>query len=1216
MLLGASLLFAGCTHDFDEPALSVPTPESKIAINIDGSIAQVYTTRVDDGGFCDGDQIGIFGVNYTDNNSSAGELINSGNQVDNARYTFDAENWVWKSSGSIYYKDANTNIDLYGYYPYGHPKSVNAYEFAVAQDQSGETAVNGYSESDFLWGKAENITPSDRKVKMRFNHMMASVSVTLVEGDGFAEGEFAALSKSVMVMNTTRNSTVDLSTGVVTPVGEADESGIVMRRDGDGFRAIVVPQSVEAGAPLFVITVDGINYRFKKSEEFNYPAGKLSKFTIRIKKKAMSGSYEFELVNSEIVEWVADNFTHGGEARQYYVVHLDEAGTLEAKIKADDKNPAKIKNLKVSGQICKADFEFMKNKMEILQAVNLKEAELAASWCWCIRFEGDTDYHNEYFTGVMPESHDECVAILNARYPDKKVTSYSSRYQDSYDFDIPNNAFNGKSTLVYFVFPEKVTRIGHGAFSGTKLSGALVIPDDVVEIGDSAFNNTLITSLSLPHGLKTLGGSVFSECFYISNDIYLPDTLESIGSRCFHNCQMMTGRLVIPSKVTIIPESCFWCCISISELVLHDGITEIGRTAFCMNVNSQSSKLAGTKLVLPKTIKKIGKTAFAKCYFQGELFIPKTLQEIEGGDTGWGGAFAENSFSSIVFEEESELVSISHQAFAGNSRLSEPVVLPDNVMTIGMEAFRGCSNLPSIVLPERMTVIGDYAFNGCSYLTSLTCKATTPPVVGGGTFNGVPKDNFTLQVPERSVPIYQTANGWSDFKRVSANYDFSISRKHLRALNDEFSATYLLRVPSGEPWSIESCPEWVTVTPSSGVGRCEVTVTITEMEPSEVGTFTREEWNNGYRTETHSGRAGDIVFLLDNKDARVTMAAEQYDYEYGDGDVIVNQRASVGGGVNLVFMGDCFDARDIAMGTYLDGINEAIGYYFAIEPYKHYRDYFNVYTVVGVSPDSGMGTVNTIKDAKFGSQYSLEGIAPNTATTFEYAMKAEGVTENNLSQTLVVLVENTNDYGGICYMWGDGSAIAVCPMSRDAYPFDFRGIVQHEAGGHGFAKLADEYIYHNAFIQTCDCNCCDHLDEFNAAKGMGWYRNLSTNGDHKSVEWAHLFANPDYTNIVDMYEGGFFHARGIYRSEANSCMNNNVPYYSAISRQEMVERIKQYAGEKFDIDDFYARDVRDASNNTRATIFEPSVVISDAGVGKQMPPKYMGDKPQLNKSNK
>ena len=192
LLVGVvGLLSTSCTQGFDELELN-PSVGGVPQIRIDGSIEQEYVSRVNDGGFCTGDQIGLYGVNYTDNNTVAGELQDKGNQVDNARYTFDAENWVWSSSGSIYYKDAETNIDLYGYYPYGTPEDVHAYAFEVQQDQSGENTIDGYSQSDFLWGKAENIAPTEAKVKLCFYHRMACAQVILAEGEGFAEGEFAS----------------------------------------------------------------------------------------------------------------------------------------------------------------------------------------------------------------------------------------------------------------------------------------------------------------------------------------------------------------------------------------------------------------------------------------------------------------------------------------------------------------------------------------------------------------------------------------------------------------------------------------------------------------------------------------------------------------------------------------------------------------------------------------------------------------------------------------------------------------------------------------------------------------------------------------------------------------------------------------------------------------------------------------------------------------
>ena len=1207
LLLGVATLLAGCHSDVDEMNIN---HQSRLAIRLDGEVSP--STRVDDNGFCDGDQIGLYGVNYTDKNATQGVLLDEGNQVDNARYTFNGETREWQSTGSIYYKDAETNIDLYAYYPYGAPSSVNDYRFSVAQDQSGNDAADGFAASDFLWGKTENITPSENRVKIRFSHRLSCANVVLTEGAGFAEGEWASLEKSVLVNNTIRTASIDLATGEAVAEGEVGAEGIVMRASEAGFRAIVVPQSVAANEALYTITVNGITYKFRKNEDFTFEAGKQHKFTIEVKKKAMTGTYEFTLTDCEIVDWTTDLEAHAGEARQYYVVHLDEPGTLGAKLREAKKNPNKIKNLKVSGKICEADFHFMRDEMEILQAINLKESEIVKTWYYYVDLNDGGGWRHEYFSGDMPESEEECQQAVRDRYPNADISfSYAGKIETAHE--IPGSAFSNKSSLIHFVFPEKVTKIGPHAFENTLLSGALIIPDDVVQIGSRAFSQTNISSLQLPANLKRLGDSAFADCSSLSGSLSLPESLESIGYSCFRRC-MLEGTLTIPSKIKIIPNECFANCNFSGDLIIPEGVIEIGSTAF----NGTQFK----SLVLPNSLKKIDYQAFGFCNIQGELIIPSQIQVIPYG------CFSSNQFTSIIFAENSELVKIGEDAFNRNWRLSEPVILPDGVITIGANAFSWCSNLPAITIPKDVTTIGANAFANCYYLTSLKCDATIPPAVGGGAFDGVGKDNLTLQVPEDAVARYQTANGWSEFKRISANYDFSISRKHIRALNAEYSKTYLLRAPSGEPWSIESCPDWVTVTPSSGVGRAEVTVTISEMARTDA-TFTREEWNGGqwsggYYTETHKGRAGEIVFKLDNKttsnDKPVTvkMAVEQYDCDYADGDVIVNQTASEGAGVNIVFMGDCFDARDIAMGNFKAGIDEAIGYYFGIEPYKTYKPYFNVYTVVGMSPDSGMGTVNTIREAKFGSQYSLDGIAPDTQTTYEYAMKASTVDEGNINKTLVVMVENTTDYGGICYMWGDGSAIAVCPMSRDAYPFDFRGIVQHEAGGHGFAKLADEYIYHNAFIESCDCDCCSHLDGpdgFYAGKALGWYRNLSTNGDYRTVEWAHLFANPDYSNIVDMYEGGYFHSRGIFRSEATSCMNNNIPYYSAISRQEMVERIKRYAGEEFSLAEFYANDVRDASNNdfvTRALEVEETPATR-AAAAKQHAPKFMGEKPQLKK---
>lgn len=1217
LLLGIALaaLSASCTQDV-EVVVPQPKPDGAIAINVSGSITQTYTTRVDDGGFCDGDQIGLFGVNYTDNNSTAGTLVDDGNQVDNARYTYDEANHTWTSSGNIYYKDAETNIDLYAYYPFASVGSVAAYAFEVAQDQSGANAVDGYAQSDFLWAKAENVTPSERAVKLRFAHRLSCVNVVLTEGSGFEAGEWDALDKSVLVMNTARTANIDLATGVATAAGEVPMEGIVMKSGGEGYRAIVVPQSVAAGKALLSITIDGIAVRFKKDAVLSYEAGKQTQYTIKVSKKAHTGDYELKEVSTTIIDWVADLDSNGGEARQYYVVHLDEAGTLEAKIKEAGKDPNKIKNLKVSGKICTADFDFMRS-MADLQSINLKEAEIVNYWTQQLRYVND----DGGFTmgayvdigGEMPEDEDVRHALVLERYPDifDKYPGYSfkelGRSWDSGGANIiPGGAFSC-SLITTISFPEKVTRIGSGAFLGcSMLTGALIIPDDVTEIEEGTFSGcSNLTSLSLPPGLEVIAKNAFYNCSSLSGTLELPSSLKTIGNNAFQNCSGFTGRLVLPEGLTYLGPEAFRGCEGFTgDLKIPEGVKTIegGTFLYCSGLNGS--------LILHDNLTFAQGTRgnFEFCNFQGELKLPANLKTIPKL------CFSGCSFSSIA-EFPEGLMSIGDEAFRNNWRLMGVLEFPESLVSLGTEAFYQCQNLEGIVLPSDLGTIKSDTFNLCYALNKIVCRSTEPPVVLSGAFGGVAKDNFTVEVPESAVNRYQSASGWNEFKRIEAHHDFTISRRLMRTLNAEYSRELVLRAPSGQAWSVESCPEWVTVTPSSGVGKAEVVVTVHEMTDAEVGTFEIDLGRyNSHKYEKNNGRAGEVVFLLNDKDYRTTLKVEQYDYEYSDGDVIVNQTATVGGGVNVVFMGDCFDARDIARGNYLAGVTEAIGYYFDIEPYKTYRDYFNVYIVFGMSNDSGMGTASTIRDAKFGSQYLFDGINPNAVTCYEYAMKAETVTENNLGETLVVLIENTTIYGGKTFHWGDGSAISCCPMSEDAYPYDFRGVVQHEAGGHGFAKLADESIFHAAFLQSCGCTCHPHLDNFNGGKSLGWYRNLETTGDMDEVAWSHLIFHPKYSNIVDIYEGGYFHSRGIFRSEPNSCMNNNIPYYSAISRQEMVERIMRYAGEEFSLDEFYANDVLDIYGDakTRAA-FEPSLVISSEGAGKQLPPRYMGDRPQLNK---
>lgn len=1130
-------LLTSCANSLDD--LSTPSADDgHMAINISGRIEQEYVTRVNDFGFCDGDNVGIYVVNGE--GGVPGTMVTVGNQADNVRFTYDESADRWIPEYDIYFRDRNTPVDIVGYYPYAKSiSSVDAYPFELAKDQSTEASnglKGGYESSDFLWGKVGDLVPTANRISILFNHMMACVQVELVEGTGFGDGEFAMLEKSVLVLNTVRKSLINLSTGKVSPDGEVPQTGTVPYRSGTIFRAVVVPQTIAAQAALFSITVDGTSYVFRKQEPFVYATGRLHKFSISISKKSESG-LEFNLLGESITGWENDNVSHEASAREYIIVdcHTPEdlrESTLESAIVASGHNPEKVKNLKLTGEINAQDIYYMRDKMPILQSLNLKEVRIA---------------NNE----------------------------------------LPEAAFHGKQTLIHVVMPESITKIVGPCFQGTNISGSLIIPEGVTEIGSSAFSGCSgLLSLQLPRTLKKIEYRAFWGCRGLSGSLNIPESVISIGKDAFGSCPGFTGSLIIPDNLEDLGDLAFAGCSGFTgSLKIPEKITKIPGSAF-----DGCSGLNGT-LTLPHNTTIIEAGAFGNCSFRGPLNLPESVVYI-----------AQRAFENCKFSGElvlpEGLVLIGDSAFKGCSRFTGVVEIPENISLLPGYVFANCSQLQGVIIPRSVEAIYARAFENCFQFASIICKGENPPRLDASAFDGVAKDNFTVEVPEASVAVYSLTPNWLEFKRFAAHREFSVSRNRFRTLNAADSKTFVLRAPSGESWSVESAPDWITVTPSNGVGKEEVSITVAE-----------QPRGNGNRT-------GEVVFLLDGKDYRSRMTVEQYDYAYGDGDVKTVLTASKGSGVNLVFLGDCFDAKDIAEGSYLAGVEEAIGYYFDIEPYKTYKDYFNVYIVFGLSPDSGIGNVNTIREAKFGTQYGLQrsgALAPDEKTCFEYACKAPTVNENNIWQTLIIMVENSEEYDGITFMYGDGSAIALCPMSRDEYPYDFRGIVQHEAGGHGFGKLGDEYIYHNAFLQTCDCTCCPHVSDFNFMKGLGWYENLSLTGNMHEVPWSHLIFDEKYSDSVDIFEGGYMHTRSVFRSEINSCMNSNIPYYSTISREAIVRRIKEYAGEPFSFEDFKAHDV--AIADTRAAVPFPISVQMMSGASHGSTPVYMGEKPAFRKSN-
>ena len=270
-------------------------------------------------------------------------------------------------------------------------------------------------------------------------------------------------------------------------------------------------------------------------------------------------------------------------------------------------------------------------------------------------------------------------------------------------------------------------------------------------------------------------------------------------------------------------------------------------------------------------------------------------------------------------------------------------------------------------------------------------------------------------------------------------------------------------------------------------------------------------------------------------------------------------------------MGDAFSDRQIADGTYETAMHKAADAFFSEEPYKSFRDKFNVSYVNVVSMTEGYDHIGQALGTAHGDGTYVYG---NDSKVIEYAKKAIG--EERMDDALIIVVMNEDAYAGTCFMYdppsgnyGRGLSIAYFPTNSNADIFN--GLVSHEAGGHGFAKLADEYAYEYMGDISADAISSTKVNE-----PYGWWRNVDFTSDPTQVKWSQFLADDRYADEgLGCYEGGLTYKGGVWRPTENSIMNTNTGGFNAPSRYAIWYRIGKLAyGEEWEgsYEDFVAYD--------------------------------------------
>ena len=294
----ATAVFASCSNEDGLPQSNYPADNVvRITTSIDG-----MNTRASYGG-------------STAKLSSFGFCINN---AGSDKYTYDnikvtQENGKWNPATQMLWQNSTTAVDILAYAPYQANGNVKIfgksdYAFSVKEDQSN---AEDYS-SDLIVYKQTGFKPgtelnTSKAVDVTFTHLLSQLNLTIELRDQFNQDEekpvTSATVTDVKVDGTIISSNVNFAADPISfqfkgaKMSRAITPETVAFTKADKttdhatfkYSAIVIPQSIMAGAFCISFKVDGTDYIWTSTSDVEFVSGKKYDLHLLVGKDVVQG---------------------------------------------------------------------------------------------------------------------------------------------------------------------------------------------------------------------------------------------------------------------------------------------------------------------------------------------------------------------------------------------------------------------------------------------------------------------------------------------------------------------------------------------------------------------------------------------------------------------------------------------------------------------------------------------------------------------------------------------------------------------------------------------------------------------------------------------------------------------------------------------------------------------------------------------------------------